>query len=292
MQSNSPSDNTAVVIATIHGKVGLCTLNRPKRLNAWTDNMQTQLYNALEEFERDPRVSVIVVTGAGRGFCAGADLGNLDTLASSTGPAVVPPPHTDSRSFLLPMYIHKPIIAAVNGPVAGMGFGFALCCDMRFSNRKAKWCGAFSKRGLVAEWGTSFLLPRLIGTGNAMMMMMDSEVVLGEEAMRLGLVQKVFDGDCLAKTLLYAQQLANNVSPVSLAGIKRQIWTHPALDDDEALRQTVALMRASLSTGNADFKEGVKSFLEKRKPRFGSLDRKNPVLKTMQILMQGMPAKL
>jgi enoyl-CoA hydratase/carnithine racemase len=198
------------VIREIHGNVGVAILNRPDRLNAWTGEMQSQLFDTFEAYESDPNIRVIVVTGAGRGFCAGADLSGLNDLSegrsqSSESSALTTP---DKRSFLLPMHIKKPILAAVNGPVAGMGFGFALTCDMRFSNRDAKWCGAFSKRGLVAEWGTSFLLPRLIGTGNAMMFMMSSDIFLGDEAMRLGMVQKVFDGDVKEQTILYAQKLA------------------------------------------------------------------------------------
>ena len=287
----------AVVLREIHGNVGVATLNRPSRLNAWTQAMQTQLYDAFEAFESNPIVRVIVVTGAGRGFCAGADLSGLDSLASGgSGPSSPSSQQQqqpdDNRSFLLPMHIKKPIIAAVNGPVAGMGFGFALTCDMRFSNKNAKWCGAFSKRGLIAEWGTSFLLPRLVGTGNAMMFMMSSDVYLGDEAMRLGMVQKVFDGDVLSQTIAYAQKLSDNVSPTSLAAMKRQLWEHPLLPNEEALRQSNIIMKQSLQPSNIDFKEGVKSFLEKRPPKFPTLNRKNPVLVATDMLFKGPGAKL
>jgi enoyl-CoA hydratase/carnithine racemase len=159
----------AVVLSEVVGGVGVLTLNRPARLNAWTAALQRQLYGGLRAFEADEAVRAIVVTGAGRGFCAGADLGGLDSIASGGGEdsgggdkkARAPPAglrgeeQREEESFLLPMFIKKPIIAAINGAVAGIGFGFALTCDIRFANRDAKFCGAFSKRGLVAEWGAA-----------------------------------------------------------------------------------------------------------------------------------------
>ena len=225
--------------------------------------------------------------GVGRGFCAGADLGGLDSLATgATGAAMGSlAAALDTRGFLLTKRLSKPVIAAINGPVAGIGFAWALTCDVRFANRDAKFSCAFSKRGLVAEWGTSFLLPRLVGTGNAMMLLLSSEVFLGDEAHRLGLVQRVCDGDCVEQAMRFAQRLADGVSPTSLAVIKRQVWKHPLMDDEEALRQSTAMMKSSLTPKNADFKEGVQSFMQKRKPAFAPLSATNPVVLTMDDVM-------
>lgn len=267
-----------VVLKTIKGKVGILTLNRPKRLNAWTGPLQTQLYDGLVDFENDPNVNVIIVTGAGRGFCAGADMDTLQNGAQGKPIDTAIREQPDLRTVIFTMSIKKPVIAAINGAAAGIGLAFACACDIRFANRKAKFTLAFPKRGLVAEHATSWTLPRLMGTGNAMMFALSSDIILGDEAYRTGLVQKVFDDNVLEHTLKFAQRLAENVSPTSMYSIKQQIWQHAHLDVTEATRQSIQLMRESLKRGNKDFKEGVESFIEKRKPNFAPLSKKNPVM--------------
>ncbi len=181
-----------VVLTERRGGVGIIFLNRPKQLNAWTGQMQTLCFNALDAMEADPQVRVIVLTGKGHAFCAGADLGMLSgaakkhTAASefeNAGNKTAEKKGGDAeqalgmadRDVLYPMTILKPVIAAVNGPVAGIGLSLALACDMRFAAPHAKFLGAFSRRGLVAEYGISSTLPRLVGTGNAMMFLMSSD---------------------------------------------------------------------------------------------------------------------
>ena len=211
------------------------------------------------------------------------DLGGLnDAATKETGAAASAMPET--RPFLLARTLTKPVIAAINGPVAGIGLAWSLTCDMRFTNKDSKFSCAFSKRGLVAEWGTSFLLPRLVGTGNAMLYLMSSEVFLGEEATRIGIAQRCFDGDVLERTVTFAKQLAANVSPVSMATMKQQLWRHPLMADDLALHESVQLMKASLTPRNEDFKEGVQSFLEKRQAAFKPLSSENPVRKAAEML--------
>lgn len=264
----------SVVLKTVKGKIGILTLNRPKRLNAWTENLQTQLYDGMVDFEKDPNICVIIVTGAGRGFCAGADMDSLQ--GKNVDVAIREQP--DLRTVIFTMSIKKPVIAAINGAAAGIGLAFACACDIRFANRKAKFTLAFPKRGLVAEHATSWTLPRLMGTGNAMMFALSSDIILGDEAYRTGLVQKVFDDNVLEHTIKFAERLAENVSPTSMYSIKQQIWKHAHLDVTEATRQSIQLMRESLKRGNKDFKEGVASFVEKRKPNFEPLSKKNPVM--------------
>jgi hypothetical protein len=169
-----------VVLTERRGGVGIVYLNRPKQLNAWTGQMQTLCFNALDAMEADPLVRVIVLTGKGHAFCAGADLGILSGASKSRDAKPMADDAEQSlgmadRDVLYPMTILKPVIAAVNGAVAGIGLSLALACDMRFATPHAKFLGAFSRRGLVAEYGISSTLPRLVGTGNAMMFLMSSD---------------------------------------------------------------------------------------------------------------------
>eukprot|EP00935_MAST-01C_sp_MAST-1C-sp1_P000703 g703.t1 len=273
---------TSELLKETKGNVGILTLNRPDKLNAWTGPMATALFDGMKAFEADPNVGVIVVTGAGRGFCAGADMGGLSSLSTGApgtlgGGQDAPPP--DNRTVIFTTTIKKPVIAAINGPCAGIGLSFALACDFRFSVENAKFTLAFSRRGLVAEHGASWTLPRLLGTGNAMMFAMSGDVITGEEAYRMGMVQKLCDDNVLGLAVEYAQHLCDNVSPTSMAAMKQQLWNHPTLGIEEATRQSMELMRSSLQPANADFTEGVSSFMEKRPPAFAPLDKNNPVMK-------------
>ena len=184
---------------------------------------------------------------------------------------------------MYPSTLSKPVIAAVNGAVAGIGLAFALWCDLRFSSKSAKFVTAFSKRGLVAEWGISWTLPRLVGHGNAMMLLLSSEVILGEEAYRLGIVQRVVDHDVLAHAVAFAKGLAASVSPVSMAVMKQQLWRGHA-EAEEDMRRSVHLMALSLTKENPDFAEGVASFVEKRSPNFKPISQANPVINAVRVL--------
>lgn len=240
--------------------VAVLTLNRPERLNAWTHALENRYFDRLHECAADAAVRVIVVTGAGRGFCAGADMGDLQTLGGGDGENV---DFSQRRPQTTPLTIPKPIIAAVNGACAGIGLVQALMCDMRFAAADAKFTTAFARRGLIAEHGISWMLPRLIGPAKALDLLMSGRVFLGDEAAQLGVVNTV---GSLDDALEYARDLATNCSPTSMATMKRQVWSHLEIPLGEALAESDRLMFESF--GRPDFPEGVASFVERRPPRF------------------------
>lgn len=252
------------VLAERHGAVLLLTLNRPDRLNAWNGELEARWTELLDAADADPDVRAIVVTGAGRGFCAGADLADLrgvDTLDEAS---------LDGRRRVLPPVLRTPLIAAVNGAAAGLGFVVALSADVRFCVPEAKLTTAFARRGLIAEYGTAWLLPRLVGAGRALDLLLSGRVVRGDEAHRMGLVDHLAAPETLlADALAYAADLARNCSPTSMAIIRDQV--RRALDEpfDAALDRADALMREAFRRD--DVKEGVASHLEKREPRFAAL---------------------
>jgi enoyl-CoA hydratase/carnithine racemase len=256
----------AVVLSERHGEVLLLTLNRPERLNAWTDQMEREYGDALAAADDDPEVRAIVVTGAGRGFCAGADMDRLQ--ATSARGAAVPDEFVRPRTF--PLTIRKPLIAAINGPAAGLGLIEALYCDLRFCVPDAKLTTAFSRRGLVAEYGVSWLLPRLIGTSAALDLLLSARVITGTEAHGMGLVDRLLPPeDLVSEALAYAQDLATSCSPSSMAIMKAQVLDDLSATFEDSVRRAEELMAASFA--HPDMAEGVDSYLEKREPRFAPL---------------------
>jgi enoyl-CoA hydratase/carnithine racemase len=254
-----------VVQMTVEDGVALLTLNRPERLNAWTDEMERTYFGLLDECAAAAQVRVIVVTGAGRGFCAGADMQQLQQL--SDGEAREEQGSEARRPQSFPTSVPKPIIAAINGACAGIGLVQALMCDLRFAAEGAKLTTAFSRRGLVAEHGISWILPRLVGPARALDLLLSARVVLAQEAAELGLVNRAIAPErLLDETLAYAHDLAVNCSPASMATIKRQVYA----DLEHTLADTIAaadrLMLASFTA--PDFAEGVSSFVERREPSF------------------------
>jgi enoyl-CoA hydratase/carnithine racemase len=252
----------------IDAGVAVLTLNRPDRLNAWTPEMGRDYFEALADCGRDEAVRVIVVTGAGRGFCAGADMANLQTIGEDGAQPADGPYDTRPQSF--PLTIPKPIIAAVNGACAGIGLVLALMCDLRFAASEAKLTTAFSRRGLVAEYGIAWMLPRLVGPAHALDLLFSGRVVLGEEAAALGLVNRAISAEhLLDETLAYARDLAVNCSPASMAAMKAQVYADLERSLDQGLEDAGARMLGSFA--QPDFKEGVTSFLERREPQFAAL---------------------
>ncbi len=262
-------------------RVRTITFNRPERLNAWTRQMQTELKDAMFAAGEDEAVRAIILTGAGRGFCAGADIENLQAIGSGQGGQTVsdrslrarraPAMGSELPDFqLVHSYfpsIPKPIIAAINGPCAGLGLVIALYCDLRFAAEDATFTTAFAMRGLIAEHGISWLLPKLCGPSNAFDILVSARKFKGAEAERLGVVNRAFpQAQLMGEARNYARMLAETVSPRSAAVIKRQLW--------EAQFQTLAeaTVRGNyemeLSFGTDDFKEGVAHFVEKRPARF------------------------
>jgi enoyl-CoA hydratase/carnithine racemase len=249
--------------------VALITLNRPDRLNAWTHEMENLYFDLLEDCARDEAVRAIVVTGAGRGFCAGADMGDLQDLGDGGGPSAEQAA-AERRPQRLPLTIPKPIIAAINGPCAGIGLVQALMCDVRFAAAGAKFTTAFARRGLVAEHGISWMLPRLVGPARALDLLLSGRVVLGEEAAELGLVNRALPPDeLLGATLAYARELASLCSPASMAAMKQQVYAALETGLAEATDEADRLMLASFA--GPDFAEGVASFVERRDPQFAAL---------------------
>jgi len=257
-----------VVQRRVQDGVALLTLNRPDRLNAWTAEMERVYFGLLEECAAAVEVRVIVVTGAGRGFCAGADMQELQAIGD--GSLEVSAEVHERRPQIFPLSIPKPIIAAVNGACAGIGLVQALMCDVRFAAEGAKLTTAFARRGLVAEHGISWMLPRLIGPARALDLLLSGRVVLAQEAQALGLVNRVVAPEkLLQESLDYARELASKCSPASMASMKRQVYADLQRGLGEALAEADRLMLESFTA--PDLVEGVTSFLEHRDPRFAPL---------------------
>ncbi len=247
--------------------IALLTLNRPERLNAYNAELHARYFALLDQAVADPEVKVIVVTGAGRGFCAGADMDVLQGL----GGANTDPSGFDSRPEHYVTTLPKPVIAAINGPTAGIGLVMALMCDIRFAGKGVKFTTAFSRRGLIAEYGISWVLPRLVGTAHSMDLLLSGRVVLAEEAQAMGLVNEVVEPEhLLDRVMEYAADMAVNASPTSMAVMKRQVYADQLQSIDAAGSNAIELMKASL--GRPDFKEGVSSYLQKRSPAFNPID--------------------
>lgn len=262
------SDDTQkeIVLYEVKDGVALITFNRPQRMNTWTVAMWSLYFDLLEQSADDSEVRVIVVTGSGRAWSAGADMEDLQG-SSPGGELGDRPPRPQS----FPLSINKPIVAAINGACAGVGLAQALMCDLRFAASGAKFTTAFSRRGLIAEHGTSWILPRLVGPARALDLLLSGRVFLAEEAYELGVVNKVFPPESLLEeSLEYARDLAVNVSPASMAVMKQQIYGHLEKDFPRAMKESNRLMAASI--GRPDFREGVASFVQKRPPQFSPLD--------------------
>jgi len=253
-----------LVLQERRGAVLLLTLNRPDRLNAWNNDLEDRYFALLDAAVEDPEVRAIVVTGAGRGFCAGADMQNLQRIDRAAERSVRPRGREHPRS------VEKPMIAAINGAAAGLGLVEALFCDIRFTTPQAKLTTSFAKRGLIAEYGLSWMLPRLVGPSRALDLLLSARVVQGEEALAMGLVDYVVEPEeLLDRALAYATDLAENCSPASMAIMKRQVLAHLDTDFATAVAESDALMLESFE--RPDVKEGVASYVEQRPPAFPPL---------------------
>lgn len=275
--------NYEQILVDVADGVATVTLNRPKQLNAWTAQMGLELRHALETLSVDDAARVIVLTGAGRGFCAGADmqrvsanLNNSSSGSAATQPNApvqqTPQAMEAAREDFKTQYsyfpsVPKPIIAAINGPAAGLGLVLALYCDIRFAAKETVLTTSFSRRGLIAEHGISWTLPRLVGMGNALDLLISARRLSADDALRMGLVNAVFPGEEFsARVMDYARDVAKFVSPRSAAVIKRQIYSsmfEPLLDSIETSK-----VEMESSFESEDFREGVAHFVEKRAPAF------------------------
>jgi enoyl-CoA hydratase/carnithine racemase len=270
----------------LEDRTAVITLNRPDRLNAFSGEMAMDLKAAVARSVEDSTVRAIVLTGAGRAFCAGADLGSiakgippsgdpkviaeLDAhFTSDVGPDVAPDVTSADRLGYF-VRTKKPIIAAVNGAAAGMGLVLSLYADIRIASENAFFMTAQGQRGLIAEHGMAWLLQRSIGQAQAMDMLISSRRVPAAEAKAMGLINEVVPaGDLQNRALAYAHTIAATMSPRSVAVMKAQLWRAQLQTFNEAL--DTALAETRLAASHPDFREGVASFQEKRPPRFSDL---------------------
>lgn len=272
---------TQETIYEVADQVATITLNRPDKLNAWTATMEQEVRSAIaiEEAERDDNVRVIVLTGAGRGFCAGADMSLLNAVATlaldekvvgriQSGDAMQEGLRPDfQRKYSYFLAVAKPVIAAINGPAVGLGMVIPLYCDLRWAAENARFSTTFAQRGLIAEYGMAWMLPRIVGLPDAIDLLLSARQITASEALALRLVNRVFPQEGFATTVHeHAVQLASTVSPRSMGVIKRQVYAGMFQTLAESFDLSVVEMVASLRS--ADFKEGVAHFLEKRAPKF------------------------
>ena len=268
------------ILYDVSESIATITLNRPDKLNAWTAKMGDEVRSAISGAEADDRVRVIILTGTGRGFCAGADMSLLSGIAAN---GVVDPSHALAhhttqkaragiaadfqRKYSYFPSITKPVIAAINGPAVGLGFIVSLYCDLRFASDAARFGTAFARRGLIAEYGVAWMLPRLIGPANALDLLLSARIIDGDEALRMGLVNRLFPADSFMNSVrAYAHDLATLVSPRSMTVIKRQVYNGFFQTLEQATVSAEQAMIESLQS--EDFKEGVAHFMEKRMPAF------------------------
>jgi enoyl-CoA hydratase/carnithine racemase len=269
------TDNT--VLYETENDIAIISLNRPDRLNALNDEMIVSLYDIMQQADNDRDVRVIILTGAGRGFCAGGDIQGFNNLVPEALIVKNPTPFNmntradyQTRHAYLPS-LRKPVIGMVNGPAAGLGLLYAIGCDVRFASQDALFTTAFAKRGLAAEFGMSWLLPKVVGHANAMDLLLSARTIDADEAIRLGLVNKVFAPENLREeTLAYARDMVKWCSPAAMRHIKRQTWDTPFQSLQEAVRDANQIM---LETNrSADFAEGAASFRDKRSPDFPPIE--------------------
>lgn len=267
------------IVYDVRDGVAEIVLNRPERLNAWTLRMGAEVEHAMRAANADPAARVITVTGAGKGYCAGADMGMLQGLqgGGETGasfddlrdaaPLDESLPEALRGPYSFPLALEKPVIAAVNGVAAGLGLSYMLFYDMRIASDRARFGTVFARRGLVAEHGSAWLLPRLVGMHHASDLLFTGRLVDAQEALAMGLVNRVVPHDDLLEHVrMLAREIATQSSPRSVRIMKRQLYTNLFGDLGASIREADREMVASFVT--EDFREGVASFLERRPPRF------------------------
>ncbi|MGB3354139.1 MAG: enoyl-CoA hydratase [Mycobacterium sp.] len=274
--SETETDPKSPVLFELRGSgVAVVTLNRPERMNAWGGGLAAAFYRCIDRAEEDPDVRVIVLTGKGRAFCAGADMGDLDTIGGAdTGGDTDVTKLVGERHPYFVTQLRKPVIAAINGACAGIGLTQALMCDIRFAAAGAKFTTAFARRGLIAEYGISWILPRIVGWSAAQDLLLSGRTFYADEAKELGLVKDVVPPEeLLPRVLAYAEDMARNCAPSSLAVIKRQLYDDALQNVHDTSAAAEKLMHESMR--RPDFIEGITAFFEKRQPSFPPLEEEH-----------------
>lgn len=267
------------IIYETSDRIATITMNRPDKSNAWTPRMGNEMKTAMQEADRDDSVRVIIVTGAGKNYCAGADMGSLSNIARGTEtpsgertvrseesePGATRPDFRGQFSWVLAL--RKPVIAAINGACVGLGLTKSLYYDVRIASERARLGLIFVQRGLAIEHGSSWMLPRLVGLGKAVEMAVTGRLLDAQEALAAGLVNRVVPHDQLMSvTREMASEIATKCSPLGVAEAKKMVYTHLFTDLATGMRDDDELM--GRMTRSEDFKEGVEAFLQKRPPQF------------------------
>ena len=275
--------NYEEIIYEVDGPVATITMNRPDTLNALTSLTRAEIRHALDASEKNTEVIGTVLTGAGRGFCSGVDMKALGGMSKagrrveeSNAHLKADPgnPDDDPNFSSSPCYflgLRKPLVAAVNGACAGLGFSYATFCDMRFVDRNARFVTSFSPRGLIAEHGNSWMLPRLLGPSHALDLLWSSRRLDAEEAYRIGYANRLCEpGECVTDAKRYLKEIAGTSAPISIMMMKKQVYRHLNQELGDAMNESNRWMSESLA--REDFKEGVSSFVEKRPPDFKRIE--------------------
>jgi enoyl-CoA hydratase/carnithine racemase len=261
-------------------RIATITFNRPEKMNAWTPKMGLETRTAMLDADRDPNVGAIIVTGAGRAYCAGADMGALSEIsagrASATGPKEAVTVHDEwlsqqridyQNTYSYVLGLSKPVIGAINGACVGLGFTTCLYQDIRIASENARMGLIFVQRGLAIEHGSSWMLSRIIGVARAVELAVTGRLVDAEEALRIGLVHRVVPQDKLMATAReVAGHIANNCSPLGVSEAKKLVWRHLFTDLATAVKEDDESM--TMMTQSEDFKEGVRAFIEKRQAKY------------------------
>jgi enoyl-CoA hydratase/carnithine racemase len=272
--------NFAEIIYDKSDRIATITFNRPEKMNAWTPKMGLETRTAMLDADRDPNVGAIIVTGAGRAYCAGADMGALSEIsagrASATGPKEAVTVHDEwlsqqridyQNTYSYVLGLSKPVIGAINGACVGLGFTTCLYQDIRIASDNARMGLIFVQRGLAIEHGSSWMLSRIVGVARAVELAVTGRLVDSEEALRIGLVHRVVPPAKLMETAReVAGHIANNCSPLGVAEAKKLVWRHLFTDLATAVREDDESM--TMMTQSEDFKEGVRAFIEKRPARY------------------------
>lgn len=256
-------DDDETVLVEVNGAVATVTLNRPERRNALTPAMRIGYIERLRKLDADANVRVVVVTGAGPGFCSGADTGVLAEGGTSLSGFAADPDYLPTMA----LDMRKPLVAAVNGGVAGIGFAIMLAADVRFVAREARISTSFARLGLVAEYGTAWLLPRVVGMARAAELLLSGRTIDGAEAAEIGLASESLAADqVLGRAQAWAHEVAGSCAPWALQQMKRQLYRDSVLPVEEAVRTSVELMLESFT--RSELAEALSARRDKRPPRF------------------------